>query len=123
MTFPQAGPFADMRSEIMRFINERDWERFHRPKDVSMALSIESSELLELYLWDREPEKERIEEEAADVLFFLVDLAAREDIDLEEAFRKKMERNRRKYPIEESRGRDDKYTSYIGKEGRNGPQG
>ena len=97
---------------IASFIAERDWEKFHRPKDVAMALSIESSEVLELYLWDREPDREALSDEIADVLFFLLDIAMREDIDLERAFERKMLKNEEKYPPSLVKGKDLKYNSY-----------
>jgi NTP pyrophosphatase (non-canonical NTP hydrolase) len=97
---------------IGSFIAERDWEKFHRPKDVAMALSIESAEIMELYLWDRRPEKEELEDEIADVLFFLLDLATREGIDLEKAFERKMGKNEAKYPASVVQGKDLKYDRY-----------
>ena len=103
---------GDLKKEISDFVNERDWERFHRPKDVAMALSIETGELMELYLWDREPDRQELEDELADILFFLVDMAVREDIDLSRAFRSKMNKNRDRYPRSIVKGRDDKYTKY-----------
>lgn len=107
---------GELKEEISRFVTERDWDRFHRPKDVAMALSIEAGELMELYLWDRSPDREHLMDELGDVLFFLVDMSIRENIDLSEAFRRKMGKNMEKYPSSIVRGRDDKYTSYL--EGR-----
>ena len=104
--------FSDLDELIDDFISERDWGRYHRPKDISMALSIEAGELLELYLWDRKPEKGDIEDEVADVFFFLLDICIREDIDLEWALRKKIDKNREKYPVELVKGKDHKYTKY-----------
>ncbi|MBN1390792.1 MAG: nucleotide pyrophosphohydrolase [Candidatus Thermoplasmatota archaeon] len=104
----------DLKKEISRFVTERDWDRFHRPKDVAMALSIEAGELMELYLWDRSPDREDLMDELGDVLFFLVDMSIRENMDLSEAFRRKMEKNDEKYPSSLVRGRDDKYTAYMG---------
>lgn len=100
------------KERIASFIDERDWGRFHRPKDVAAALSIEASELQELYLWDRTPSKEDLKDEIADVLFFLIDLAAREGIDLSDAFDSKMEKNEIRYPAGKVRGSDRKYDSY-----------
>jgi dCTP diphosphatase len=101
-----------VRERITSFISERDWERYHRPKDVAMALSIEASELMELYLWDRSPSREALEDEMADVLFFLVDLAMREDVDILGAFERKMEKNEVKYPASLVSGKDLKYDRY-----------
>jgi len=102
----------DVRQRIGDFIAARDWERFHRPKDVAMALSIEASELLELYLWDRKPSREDLEDEIGDVFFYLIDLAMREGIDPVRAFHNKMELNEVKYPAEKVRGKDLKYDRY-----------
>lgn len=114
MSSDETTRIADLKGPVSEFINERDWDKYHRPKDVAMALSIEASELMELYLWDRSPERYRLEEELGDILFFLVDMSIRENIDLVEAFRKKMELNRKKYPAHLVKGSDDKYTSYGG---------
>jgi len=102
----------EFKDAISSFVSERDWDRYHRPKDVAMALSIEAGELMELYLWDREPDREELEDELGDILFFLVDMSIREDIDLTEAFRRKMEKNEQKYPANLVRGSDLKYDRY-----------
>jgi NTP pyrophosphatase (non-canonical NTP hydrolase) len=104
--------FLDMKKMVSEFIDERDWERYHRPKDIAMALSIESGELMELFLWDREPDIGEIRDEVADVLFFLVDLSMRYDIDLVSALEDKIEKNKLKYPADVVRGKDHKYTRY-----------
>jgi len=114
MSSDETTRIADLKGAVSEFVTEREWDRFHRPKDVAMALSIEASELMELYLWDRTPDRKRLEEELGDILFFLVDMSIREDIDLVDAFQNKMELNRKKYPAHLVRGRDDKYTSYMG---------
>ena len=103
---------ADIKGTITEFVTERDWDKYHRPKDVAMALSIEAGELMELYLWDRKPDREELKDELGDLLFFLVDMAVREEIDLVEAFRTKMEKNDNKYPASKVKGRDEKYTRY-----------
>jgi len=110
-------PLEEIEERIRQFISDRDWDRFHRSKDVAMALAIEASELQELYLWDRTPSKEQVEDEAADVLFFLVDLSMREGIDLVGAFRRKMEKNENRYPAQLVKGKDLKYDAYV----RNSP--
>lgn len=106
------GRFDDLNLEIRNFISERDWEKYHRPKDIAMALSIEAGELMELYLWDRKPENNEIKDELADIFFFLLDIAEREGIDLDEALLEKIEKNRKKYPKELVMGKDHKYTKY-----------
>jgi NTP pyrophosphatase (non-canonical NTP hydrolase) len=103
---------TDIKGTITEFVTERDWDKYHRPKDVAMALAIEAGELMELYLWDRQPDREELKDELGDLLFFLVDMAIREEIDLVEAFRSKMEKNETRYPASMVKGRDDKYTRY-----------
>ena len=102
----------DLYGIIEEFIEKREWDQYHRPKDVAMALSIEAGELMELYLWDREPEREDLEDEVGDIFFFLLDFCIREGIDPEKALRRKMEKNREKYPIDLVKGKDHKYTRY-----------
>ena len=100
------------------FANERDWEKFHSPKNLSMALSVEVSELLEHFQWLTEEEsgnlssraRYEIEEEIGDVLIYLVRLADRLGIDPLEAARKKIKKNRDKYPVEKARGNVKIYT-------------
>ncbi|MGE0338057.1 MAG: nucleotide pyrophosphohydrolase, partial [Gammaproteobacteria bacterium] len=97
---------------------EREWEQFHTPKNLAIALSIEASELLEHFLWAVDgdsghltPEKhQEVSEEAADVLLYLVRLADKLGIDLLEAANSKMDRNAEKYPVSKARGSSKKYT-------------
>ncbi|MEA3557714.1 MAG: MazG-like family protein [Candidatus Thermoplasmatota archaeon] len=110
---PEEEPsIGELQELIRKFISERDWDRFHRPKDVAAALSIEAGELQELYLWDRSPDREALEDEMADVFFFLLDMSFREDVDLIKALKKKLIKNEKKYPAHLVRGKDDKYTKY-----------
>ena len=103
---------SKLKDETARFARERDWEKFHNPKDLSMALAVEASELMDLYLWDREPDREALEDELGDVLHFLLEMSNATGIDLSEAFWKKQGKNEVKYPAELVRGRSDKYTAY-----------
>lgn len=97
---------------LVKFRNERDWEQFHNPKDLSLALSIEAGELLEQFLWkdpdDADPDK--IKEELADIFAYALLLAEKMNFDVEEIVLAKIEKNARKYPIEKSRGIATKYT-------------
>jgi NTP pyrophosphatase (non-canonical NTP hydrolase) len=105
---------------VLAFRHERDWKQFHNPKDQALSLTLEAAELLELMQWrnGREveqhlasPEPRRcLQEELADVLGWVLLLAHDQRIDLSEAFRRKIELNRRKYPIEKARGSARKYT-------------
>ena len=110
----------ELRERVRAFVAERDWERFHSPKNLAMALSVEASELVELFQWLTEEEsaalddaaRRRVAEELADVLWFLVRLSDRLDIDLLEAAELKLAGNAKKYPAENVRGQSKKYTDY-----------
>jgi len=112
----------ELKELIKKFCEERDWDQFHNAKDLAIALSIEASELLEIFRWKspeeveelfkNEKKKEDIEDEMADVLYFLIRMAQRYDIDLSEALDKKMEKNKGKYPVEKAKGSSKKYTEF-----------
>ncbi len=110
----------ELKLKLREFARERDWEKFHSPKNLSMALIVEAAELVEHFQWLTQAEslelpEEKIEdvrEELADILIYLVRIADKLGVDLlEEAF-KKIEKNARKYPAHLVRGRADKYTEY-----------
>lgn len=104
-----------LRDEIARFIRERDWEQFHDPKNLSMAIATEAAELMEHFRWIKnDPSRELVKdpkvraevaEELADVLAFALSFANAADIDITTALRAKMSKNARKYPVEEYKGR------------------
>jgi NTP pyrophosphatase (non-canonical NTP hydrolase) len=110
----------ELKARIREFVAERDWDRFHNPKNLAMALSVEASELVELFQWLTEEEsalrdpdrRRRAADELADVLWFLVRLADRLDIDLLEAAERKIAANAEKYPADRVRGQVRKYTEY-----------
>jgi NTP pyrophosphatase (non-canonical NTP hydrolase) len=103
---------------VLRFREERDWKQFHNPNDQALSLSLEAAELLELMQWRNGAELEkhlrvnldRVGEELADVLGWVLLLAHDLEIDLADAFRRKIEHNARKYPVEKSKGSAKKYT-------------
>ncbi len=106
----------EIKASIQAFNAERDWGRYHSPRNLAMALSVEANELLELYLWSadggpqppvasREP---NVAAEAADVLITLLNFADRAGIDLAAAVEAKLKRNGEKYPVEQARGRLEK---------------
>lgn len=106
-----------LRKQLADFAAERDWNQFHNPKNLAMAVSAEAAELLEHFQWltpaqaadlPREA-REEVALECADVLLFLLRLCDRLDIDLAASARKKMTLNARKYPVHKSRGRATKY--------------
>ena len=109
---------ADLQSRVAKFNQDRDWAQFHNPRNLAMAVSVEASELLELFLWSADdgpqpPVKERaplVAHEMADVVICLLTLAERMDIDLSAAIVRKLQLNAEKYPIEKARGRMEKST-------------
>lgn len=111
---------AELKLRIREFVAERDWDRFHSPKNLAMALSVEASELVEVFQWLTEEEsaspdaerRRRAAEELADVLWFLVRIADRLDIDLLEASETKIVANAKKYPAARVRGQSRKYDEY-----------
>lgn len=110
----------ELLEDIRRFVKERDWEQYHSPKNLSMALMVEAAELAEHFQWLTEeqsknlPAEKRAEiaEEIADVLVYLVNLSDHLGIDPLEAAAKKMAKNRAKYPADQVRGKSHKYTHY-----------
>ncbi len=96
---------------LLKFRNERDWEQFHNPKDLSIALSIESNELLELFLWKNHEDAniDKIKEELADVFAYAFLIAEKYNFNVEEITLEKIKKNAKKYPIEKSKGKSDKY--------------
>jgi NTP pyrophosphatase (non-canonical NTP hydrolase) len=104
--------------QIREFARERDWEEFHSPKNLAMALSVEVAEIAEHFQWLTQTESNNldcgklaeVEEEIADVLIYLTRLADRLGIDPIEAARKKMQINAKKYPVEKSKGKASKYS-------------
>jgi NTP pyrophosphatase (non-canonical NTP hydrolase) len=100
-----------LRNSLRDFANERDWDQFHSPKNLAMALAVEAAELLEHYQWQEAAENPaKVREEVADVLLYLIRLADRLDIDLAAAARDKIALNAQKYPVEKARGSARKYT-------------
>ncbi len=97
--------------ELINFRNERDWEQFHNPKDLAIAISIESGELLEEFLWKKfeDANLENIKRELADVFAFSLLLAHKYNLDPEEIILEKIRENRLKYPVEKSKGTSKKY--------------
>lgn len=104
--------------EIKGFIRARDWEQFHSSKNLAMALSVEASEIVEIFQW-KEPgyklndvERESLKQEIGDTFIYLLELADKYGIDPLEAARQKISLNNKKYPVEKVRGKAKKYTEY-----------
>lgn len=111
---------SELRKEVACFIRERDWEQYHNPKDLAVSISIESAELLEKFQWkdgeeirslvENEKELGEIREEVADIVIYSLSLSNRLNFDLSQAILEKLEKNKRKYPVEKAKGKADKYT-------------
>lgn len=111
----------DLLEHLISFRRERDWEQFHRPKDLAISLSIEAAELLEWFQWRTDDEisqmlisdkRQQLEDELADVAVYLTYLSHDLGIDLDAAIARKLKKNAAKYPAEKVRGRADKYNEY-----------
>jgi len=115
---PQSDQFGRLREELRRFAAERDWDQFHTPKNLAMALSVESAELLEHFQWLTPEESQRlgtdridaIRLEMADILLYLVRLADRLGVDLAASASEKIAINADKYPVALANGSARKYT-------------
>ena len=107
-----------IRDALRRFAAERNWDQFHSPKNLAMALSVEAAELLENFQWLTDEASAhlstnqigKVREEIADMLLYLVRLADKLDIDLLHAAEDKIESNATKYPVDKARGNSRKYT-------------
>jgi NTP pyrophosphatase (non-canonical NTP hydrolase) len=108
----------DLKQDIKAFIRERDWEQFHAPKNLAMALSVEAAEILETFQWKgpeeelTQEEQEALAHEIGDVLIYLLELADKFDIDPVQAAHQKLKLNAKKYPADQVRGKAEKYTEY-----------
>lgn len=110
----------EIKDRVLAFAKERDWEQFHSPKNLSMAIAAEAAELMEHFLWqgteashdDMEADQLRakVEEELADVFIFAIEFANVTGIDIAAIIETKMKRNAEKYPVEKAKGRSVKYT-------------
>jgi NTP pyrophosphatase (non-canonical NTP hydrolase) len=102
----------EITQELIRFRNERDWEQFHNPKDLAMALNIEASELLELFLWKswEDADKDKVKEELADVFAFAFLLSEKFGFDVKQIVLDKIKKNGEKYPVEKAKGTAKKYS-------------
>lgn len=100
--------------ELRKFRDERDWAQFHNPKDLALALSIEASELLELFLWKTADEADagKVREELADVFAYAFMLADKYDLDVAQIMQDKLAKNKLKYPVDKARGSAKKYNEY-----------
>ncbi len=106
--------------QILRgFVDDRDWDQFHSPRNLISALNVEAGELLELFQWESDihvvdvnnpKTRQKIEDEIADVFIYLLRIADKLDVSLEDITLSKITKNAEKYPIEKSKGKSVKYT-------------
>lgn len=110
----------ELISKVREFCEARDWDQFHGPKDLAIGVITEASELLEHFRFQSDEQanallqdpkqREEIEDELADVLFFLLRFSQRFDVDLSAALQRKIEKSELKYPVEKAKGKNTKYT-------------
>ncbi|HLG24964.1 MAG TPA: nucleotide pyrophosphohydrolase [Candidatus Nanoarchaeia archaeon] len=109
----------ELKNKVKKFCEERDWDQYHNAKDLAIGIITESSELLEHFRFKSEKEiegyfeipekKKEISEELSDILYFVLRLSQKYNIDLTTELSKKIQKNKEKYPVEKSRGSNKKY--------------
>ena len=112
----------ELKLRLREFAQVRDWDQFHSPKNLTMALSAEVAEIVEHFQWLTEEQSKtlpqvklgEVETELADTLIYLIRLADKLDIDLLKAAKSKIEINEQKYPVEKAKGSSKKYTEQVG---------
>ena len=103
-----------LKKRVQKFVDDRDWQKYHQPKNLAMSIAIESSELMELFQWTDETESDAItknqekltalKDELADIMAYCLSLANVLNIDISQAIMGKIDKNERKYPVEEFKG-------------------
>ena len=99
----------EIMQKLREFVVERNWAQFHSPENLAKSISIEAAELLEAFQWSEVASEDKVREELADVLTYCILLADKYGFDIEEIVLAKLEETRRKYPVEKSFGKSDKY--------------
>jgi NTP pyrophosphatase (non-canonical NTP hydrolase) len=110
----------ELKRLVIAFRDERDWKKYHNPKDLAVSMSIEAAELLELFQWKTVEEIEellknnekyqKVCEELADIIIYCLDMSEILNADVSELVKKKLEQNEKKYSIEKAKGSAKKYT-------------
>lgn len=113
----QVDEIKKLTDKAVEFRDERNWKQFHNPKDLAISLSLEANELLENFQWKDSSEAintnmENIKDELADVVVYSLLLASELDLDLDEIVSSKIEKNKKKYPVEKAYGVNTKYTKF-----------
>lgn len=108
----QKSDIKEIMEQIIQFTRDRDWDQFHNGKDLALALSIEASELNEVFLWKKpeEVDVEKIKEELADIMNYAFLIAEKYNLDIKEIILSKLAKNAEKYPVNKSKGNAKKYT-------------
>lgn len=109
--------FDDFIKKIVKFRDERNWKQFHNPKDLALSLVLEAAEVMEHFQWKDKKEmnkyiqenKEEIGDELSDVLYWVLLLSNDLDINISEAFERKLKKNQKKYPVEKAKNSHQKY--------------
>ncbi len=125
MISDESTTIIDLKNRVRDFVDERDWSKYHNPKDVAISIAIEAAELIEHFQWTDETEIERIskdptrmaeiEQELADIVIYCLSFANAANIDVAQAVINKIEKNNVKYPAEQVKGSYTKYTELRGK--------
>jgi len=112
----------ELQEKVIDYRNQRDWAKYHNPKDLAISLSLEAGELLEIFQWKSQDEvelirtdpkqRQRVKEELGDIFIYALTMAHKFGFDPAEVILEKVEINDKKYPVEKARGRADKYTAY-----------
>ena len=100
----------DLMKEIKEFNEERDWDQFHSPENLAKSISIEAGELLECFQWNNNFNKDEVREELADVFTYCIMMADKLGVDPKEIILKKLDKTRKKYPVDKAKGVSTKYT-------------
>ena len=121
----------EIKGKIKKFIKERDWEKYHSPKNISMSIAIEAAELMEHFQWltidqskkllKNKSRREEIEDELADIAIYVLDFCNAFDINIEKCILRKLDKSSKKYPVRLVRGKAHKYTHYEDRWKRNSP--
>lgn len=103
--------FEELRKAIVEFTQERDWDQFHNGKDLALALSIEASELNEVFLWKeaKDVDFDKVKEELADIVNYAILIADKYNLDIKQIVLDKLKRNAEKYPVDKAYGSAKKY--------------
>ena len=108
-----------LEQEIVKFVLDRDWDKFHSPANLAKSISIEAAELLECFQWDNEiKDKKHVEDELADIINYCLQMAHVLDVDVKDIVERKLKETEKKYPVEKCKGKSLKYTAYTSFDGK-----